>query len=68
MTNASTTFYALLPLLKIQSVLRAEQIKIYKTLMRPVATYGTESSTLNKDIAKWLAASQRKVLRNVWGN
>jgi len=36
--------------------------------MRPVATYGAESRTLNKDIAKWLAASQRKVLRNVWGN
>jgi hypothetical protein len=35
--------------------------------MRPVATYGTESRTLNKDIAKWLAASQRKVLRNFGG-
>jgi len=35
--------------------------------MRPVAAYGAESRTLNKDIAKWLAASQRKVLRNVWG-
>jgi len=29
--------------------------------MRPVATYGPESRTLNKDIAKWLAASQSKV-------
>jgi len=66
MTNASTAYYALLPELKSQSVLRAEKIKIYKTLMRPVATYGAESTTLNK--AKWLAASQRKVLRNVWGN
>jgi hypothetical protein len=55
-TNASTAYYALLPLLKSQSVLRAEKIIIYKTLMRP------ESRTLNKNIAKWLAASQRKVL------
>jgi hypothetical protein len=39
-TNAKRAFYALVPALKSQSVLRAEKIKIYKTLVRPVATYG----------------------------
>jgi hypothetical protein len=51
-TNATRTYYALLPLLKNHSVLRAEKIKIYKTLIRPVVTYGVEVWTLNKDIIK----------------
>jgi hypothetical protein len=37
-TNANTAC-ELRPLLKSQSVLRAEKIKIYKTIIRPVATY-----------------------------
>ena len=31
------------------------------------ATYGAESRTLNKDIAKWLATFERKVLRKMSG-
>jgi hypothetical protein len=50
----------LLPLLKSQSVLRAEKLKIYMALIRPVATYGTESCTLNIGIAEWLAAFKEK--------
>jgi len=30
-----------------------------------VATYGTESWTLNKDIAEWLDTFERKVLRRL---
>jgi hypothetical protein len=34
-----------------------------------VATYGADSWTLNKDIAKRLAAFEREVLRRMfWGN
>jgi hypothetical protein len=31
-----------------------------------VATYGADSSTLNEDIAKWLATSERKDLRRMF--
>jgi hypothetical protein len=55
-TKANRAYYALLPLLKSQSVLRVKKVKIYKTLIRPVAKYGAEAWTQNKDIAKLLAA------------
>ena len=55
-TNANRTYYALLPALKSQSVLRAERMKVYKILIRLVATYRAEYWTLDKGIAKWLAA------------
>ena len=37
-----------IPLLKSQSVRRAEKVTIYKTLIRPVVTYGAEVWTLLK--------------------
>jgi hypothetical protein len=45
----------------------AEKIKISKTLIRPVATYGADPWILNKDNAKRLAAFDRKVLRKMFG-
>ena len=62
-TNANRAYCVLLTPLKNQSVLRAENIKICKILIRPVATDGAESWTLNKDISKWLAAFEKNVLR-----
>ena len=45
-----------------------EKIKISKTLIRPVGTYGAEFWTLNKGIAKMLVTLERKVLRRMcWG-
>jgi hypothetical protein len=66
-TNANRAHYALLPLLKSQSVRRAEKVKIYKTLIRPVVTYGAEAWTFNKDIAKGLAVFEQKILRRIFG-
>jgi hypothetical protein len=65
-TNANRAYYALLPLLKSQSVRRAGKVKIYKTLIRPVVTYGAEVWTLNKDIAKGLAVFERKISRRIF--
>jgi protein involved in ribonucleotide reduction len=50
-----------------QTVLGAERVKIYRTFIRLVATYGAESWTLSKDIAKPLATFQRKVLGMISG-
>lgn len=45
----------LISLLRGQSVLRAEKIKICKTLRKPVATCGAEFRALSEDITKELA-------------
>jgi hypothetical protein len=52
--------YAFHPLLKSQVVLRAEKIKISKTLIGLVATCGAQYQALNGDIAKRLATFERK--------
>jgi hypothetical protein len=60
-TNANrAAHYVLLPQLKSQSELRAENTKFYKRLTRPVATEGAAAWTMNKDIAKWLAAFEER--------
>jgi hypothetical protein len=46
---------------------QSRKIKICKALIRPVTTYRAESWTVNKDIAKWLAAFERKVSRRMPG-
>jgi hypothetical protein len=46
---------------------RAEKIQIHNTLIKPVAIYGTESWTMNKDIVKWMAIFERKILRRMFG-
>jgi len=60
-TNANRAYYALLPLLNSQSVIRVENIKICKTLIRPVATYRAKAWTKNKDITKLLVAFEVKL-------
>ena len=37
-THANRTHYALLPLLKSQSVIRAENVRIYKAVTKPEAS------------------------------
>jgi hypothetical protein len=59
--NENRAYYALLPLLKSQLVLRAKKkIKVCKTLRRLMATYGAEYWAMSKDIAKQLATFERK--------
>ena len=67
--DVNSAYFALLSLLKNQSVLRAEKLKMYKTLIKPVAIYGAEFWTLKKDIAKRLDSLENKnCKKNVWGN
>jgi hypothetical protein len=40
---------------------------IYRTLGRPVVTYGSESWTLTMEEERVLAGSERKILRKIYG-
>jgi hypothetical protein len=64
---ANRAYYALSPISKIHAVHRADKIKIYKSLIRTVITYGAEALTLNTKTTKILAVFERKVLRRILG-
>jgi hypothetical protein len=53
--------------LKSKSVYKNTKIIIYKTLIRPIITYGAEAWTMSSEISKRLAVFERKVLRKILG-
>jgi hypothetical protein len=40
---------------------------LYRTLVSPVVTYGSESWTLSKEEERALAVFERKILRKIYG-
>jgi hypothetical protein len=46
---------------------RNSQLQIYRTLVRPVVTYGSESWTLTVEEERALAVFGRKILRKIYG-
>lgn len=54
-------------LLKSKSISKANKLKIYKTLIRPVITYALETAVLNKREEEDLKIIERKILRIILG-
>ena len=46
---------------------RSSKLQIYRTLVSPVVTYGSESWTLTMEEEKALAVFERKMLRKIYG-
>jgi hypothetical protein len=65
--TADRAYYVLHPILKSQSVYINTKIIIYKTLIRPIITYGAEAWTMSSETGKRLAVFERKVLRKILG-
>lgn len=61
------TYYALRSLVRSNLLTRTTKKHIYKTLIRPVVTYGSEAWTLNKAAAERIDRFERKVLRRMYG-
>ena len=54
-------------MLKSKSVKRSAKMELHKTLIRPVATYGSEAWTLTKSDENLLKIFERKIMRKICG-
>jgi hypothetical protein len=54
-------------MLKSKIIKRSIKMQIYKTVIRPVTTYGSETWTLTKSDENSLRIFERKILRKVYG-
>ena len=60
-------FFSLQTLFRSKYLSTSTKLRMYKTLVRPVVTYGSESWTLTADDERRLMTFERKVLRSIYG-
>ena len=65
--SGNKCYFALLPMMKSRLLSRTTKIRIYKTLIRPVITYGSDAWVINKCDEKRLLVFERKILRRIYG-
>jgi len=63
----SRTYFAAISLFRSRILSRATKIILYKTLIRPVVSYGAEAWTLTKKEEQALLIFGRKILRRIYG-
>ncbi|KAJ4439157.1 hypothetical protein ANN_15114, partial [Periplaneta americana] len=59
--------WALNKTMKSRCISRKAKIRIYKTIIKPIVVYGSETWTLSERAIKILNAWERKVLRKIFG-
>lgn len=65
--SANRCLFALNKLIKSKNLTRSSKIKIYKSIVRPVITYGCETWTMTKANEEKLRRFERKILRKIFG-
>jgi hypothetical protein len=60
-------YYANRHLVNSSLISRNSKLQIYRTLVRPVVTYGSESWTLTVEEERALAVFERNILRKIYG-
>lgn len=65
--QANCCYFGLRKLLKSNFLSRATKIRLYKTLIRPIITYGCEAWTLTVQQENILNIYERKILRYIFG-
>lgn len=64
---ANKAYFANIRLLKSRLLSKTTKLRIYKTLIRPVATYGSETWNLTVNDANRLRVFERKIVRRIFG-
>jgi hypothetical protein len=59
--------YALGPILRRRSISQTIKIRLYKTIIRPAVTQGTETWTVTNITEKMLMTWERKIMRKIYG-
>jgi len=65
--SGNRCYYAYGKLMKSRALNRSSKLKIHKSLMRPVVTYGCEAWTLTNRDKRHLRICERRILRKVFG-
>ena len=63
----SRTYFAAISLFRNRLLSRATKIRLYKTLIRPVVTYGAETWTMTEEEEQAVLIFQRKLFRRIYG-
>ena len=61
------TYFAAISLFRSRRLSTATKIVLYKTLIRPVVSYGAEAWTLTKKQEQALLIFERKIFRRIYG-
>jgi hypothetical protein len=65
--SGNRCYYGYGKLLKSRALNRSSKLKIYKSVIRPVVTYGCEAWTLKNRDEQHLRIFERKILRKIHG-
>lgn len=65
--NGNKAYFVNLKLIKSRLLSRKTKIRIYKTLIRPVVTYGSEAWNLSASDCNKLRVFERKIVRRIYG-
>lgn len=65
--NSNKCYFAMIHLFKSKYLTRTTKVRLYKTLIKPVLTYGSETWVLTEHDKSRLAVFERKILRKVYG-
>jgi hypothetical protein len=65
--SANKVYFSLLPTIKSRLANRKDKLRLYKTLIRPVLSYGCEAWTMTQSSEDRLAIFETKILRRILG-